>query len=355
MGIALLYGLAGGFLGSFIFVFLGITLTDIGIGYLWVVAIIGLLINFRFICFSYAGGIVSLSSIILGWPQVNVPSIIALVGVMHLLESILIRINGDDKPVPIIARHQEYGVIGGYIMQKLWPLPFVAMLAFSMTEVQGSAIDMPEWWPLIDTIIEVAPGEELVYFVFPVIAGLGYGDLSLAHTPEKRVKITSKKLFLYSLVLILLAVGSVYFSDLLLLAALASPVGHEIVIKKGRKEEKDNPPALKKPDQGILVLGVYPDYPADSFGLKRGDIITEVDNIEIDNVQQFYDLVEEKEEFKVNRKDKNPIHFKKGSNNSLGLFFLDEKKAVEMDEIFGRKGIIQKYYHKLSQKLFGTS
>lgn len=272
---SLAYGLAGGLLASSIFIFLGVTLTDIGIGYLWLVAILGLLVNLRYLCFSYAGGIVSMSSLLFGWPVVNIPSILALVAILHLVESILIRISGDDDPMPLVTEDKDGRPAGGYILQKLWPIPVVAMLVMAMApeDLMESLIRMPDWWPLITPLMEAPPGKELVFLLFPVAVGLGYGDLALAHSPEERVRLTSRDLFLYSLILLLLAVGSSFYPLLLPFGALFSFLGHELVIHRGLKIEKEAPPLYGLPNEGILIHGVYPNSRAYRVGFRRGDTL----------------------------------------------------------------------------------
>src|SRR5690625_3572067 len=72
--VALGFGLLGGLLGTLLFVVLGISLVDVGIGYLWVLAIILMTIHPRFLCFAYAGGLLSVSHLLFGWPALNVRS-----------------------------------------------------------------------------------------------------------------------------------------------------------------------------------------------------------------------------------------------------------------------------------------
>ena len=92
-------GLAAGLIGSLIVTLVGISIEDYtrsgggslieGITYIWVVAILLSAINPRYLCFSYAGGIIALTSLVFGFPSVNVPGLMALIRVLHLVESLL--------------------------------------------------------------------------------------------------------------------------------------------------------------------------------------------------------------------------------------------------------------------------
>src|SRR5690606_27628389 len=80
--IALLYGLGGGVLGTAAFVFLGISLVEVGVLYLWMLALVLMALHPRFVCFAYAGGILSLTSLVFGWPALSVPAVMGLVSIL---------------------------------------------------------------------------------------------------------------------------------------------------------------------------------------------------------------------------------------------------------------------------------
>jgi hypothetical protein len=100
MSSSLFNGFIGGLFGSFLVVLLGITIETYvpnsqgafasGITYIWIIAILMAMIHVRYLCFSYAGGLVALVSLIFGFPNVYVPGLMALVGILHLIESLFI-------------------------------------------------------------------------------------------------------------------------------------------------------------------------------------------------------------------------------------------------------------------------
>jgi integral membrane sensor domain MASE1 len=71
--IALVYGIIGGILGSFLMILFGVTINGVGVAWLWVIALVLMLISPRLLCFSYAGGVLAIISLIFGYPQVNIP------------------------------------------------------------------------------------------------------------------------------------------------------------------------------------------------------------------------------------------------------------------------------------------
>ncbi|MGB9905420.1 MAG: PDZ domain-containing protein, partial [Desulfotomaculales bacterium] len=98
--LAVIYGVVGGFAGSLLIVLAGLTLSGAGLLYLWPVAILLLLIEPRFLCFAYAGGLLAVTHLLFGFPSLNVAQILALVAILHMVESILILVSGHLGAVP---------------------------------------------------------------------------------------------------------------------------------------------------------------------------------------------------------------------------------------------------------------
>src|SRR5690606_41661119 len=95
---------------------------DAGVGYARLVAIALMMVHPRFICSAYAGGILSVTHLLFGWPGLSVPAIMALVAVLHLVESLLILLHGPTGATPVYVRRPDGRVVGGFTMQKFWPI-----------------------------------------------------------------------------------------------------------------------------------------------------------------------------------------------------------------------------------------
>ncbi|MEW5865622.1 MAG: PDZ domain-containing protein, partial [Bacillota bacterium] len=157
---SLLTGAAAGLVASMIFVFIGVTVTGAGVSFILPLALVLMLIDPRFLCFSYAGGLLALSNLLFGFPKVGIPEIMILVAVLHLIESLLIRTTGDQGALPLYMKTRDGKVVGGFLLQKFWPIPLVGMMLLTpqMSEIKDIArglISMPDWWPLIRPDIAV--------------------------------------------------------------------------------------------------------------------------------------------------------------------------------------------------------
>ncbi|BAF60924.1 hypothetical serine protease [Pelotomaculum thermopropionicum SI] len=284
------FGLLGGLAGSFLAVFTGLTVSG-ELYYLWAVAVLLMLINMRFLCFAYAGGVLAFSHLLLGFPAINVPQILALVAVLHMVESFLILVSGHLGAVPAYIKGAGGKVVGGFTLQKFWPIPIIVLAVITGVTVEGG-VEMPDWWPLIRPGIPGDP-RNLTYLLLPVVAGLGYGDVAIARSPAEKSRLSSLCLGAYSLLLLVLAVLADQSRAVAVAAALFSPLGHEAVIFAGRALELKGKPLYVPPEKGVRVLDVIPDSPAWRLGLRPGDVVLAFDGQELSGSADFYSRLKE--------------------------------------------------------------
>jgi hypothetical protein len=285
MSSSLFNGFIGGLFGSFLVVLLGITIETYrpysqgifasGITYIWIIAILLAMINVRYLCFSYAGGLVALISLIFGFPNVNVPGLMALVGILHLIESFLIWIDGHSFSVPIFVKKSSGKIVGGYIMNRMWPIPLVlTALAFPLgigiSSISGEL--MPGWWPLL------AQQQSFSYVMFFVPVVLGYGDIALTQVPEQRCRKSAYRLAAYSLILILLSIIAARLQLFAFVAALFAPIAHEALIIWGKREEEEGKPLFDGSGDGICVLYTRENSIGKEMHLEPGDRILGINN-----------------------------------------------------------------------------
>lgn len=293
-----LFGAGGGLLATLLLTTIGVVLSPIDLTYVWIVALALMLINVRYTCFAYAGGLLSFVSLVLNalptWTSgpawvldiygdlrnLHVADLLALVAILHLVEAILVRVNGAYAPLPVFVPGKRGRLIGGFILQKFWVIP---MAAFVVTGVPGG-VDMPSWWPLMSLGgIGLGAGLQIV----PVPAILGYSGAALSKTPAVTSKRTSRNLLLYSLVLLGLAIGGSYWTLFAWLAAVFCPVAHEWLILWEMREEQSGQPIYVKPLQGLKILAILPKSPAQEMGLLSGETILKVNGTPVNTP---YDL-----------------------------------------------------------------
>ncbi len=289
---ALGYGIIGGILATLLFVFLGISLSGAGILYLLLLAVLLAMVHPRYMCFSYSGGLIALAHLLFGFPEVHVPVIMALVAVLHLVEALLIRLQGHRLATPVYVKHTSGSVVGGFLMQKFWPLPFVALMAVVMMEnaMDFSTMAMPDWWPLMRPDTPVPGGHSMVFFLIPVVAILGYGDMAVTSFPKAKARQSSLYLTIFSLILLGLALAASRYPAVAWAAALFSPIGHEWVIHLGQRWEQRRAPVFTT-EHGLMVLDVHPYTPAAKMQLRPGDVIRSINGHSVSNPQELLEQI----------------------------------------------------------------
>lgn len=288
---AVIYGILGGVLGSLIVMILGISITEAGLIYVWPLALILTLIDPHLMCFSYAGGIVALFSLLTGLIRIDVAGLMGLVAVLHFVESVLIYFAGHMNATPVFIKDKKYGVIGGFSLQEFWPVPIMLLTIITGDFSAVDVVQMPDWWPLIRPPAHILQGNQAIFLMLPVVAALGYGDIALTKTPKNRCKSSAVNLLLFSTILLILSVLASRYRLFAFIAAIFAPAAHELLIFSGKKSERTYKPLFIPPQKGEMVLDVVKNSPAEKIGLSSGDIILSINGKDLDEPGKLQELL----------------------------------------------------------------
>jgi hypothetical protein len=290
---ALTFGLLGGLLGSLILTWMGVGLVEApgrvsALLYLWPISFVLGLINPRFLCFAYGATLLSVSYLVLGWPQVDIPTVIGVVAVLHLVEALLILISGATCASPMSVPRGDK-VVPGFSVQRFWPVPLILPL-FAPGIV--SPAEMPAWWPLLKSDPLWLEGLEVMgWQLMPVVVTMGYSDLAITAPPEQRSRASARLLLAYSAVLLVLAVLAGHYRPLLWAAALFSGFGHEAMAVWSGRVQLLGRPYFERPELGVGVLDVLPKSVAAMAGLRSGSVILTVEDHKVDSREQLHEAL----------------------------------------------------------------
>ena len=290
-------GSMGGFLGALVFIFLGISvdLTSSAIAALWAVVFILVMVDLRFVCVSYAGGIVALLHLLIGWPGVNVAGLMALVAVLHGVEALLIMLSGGRGAIPVYLKQQDQEkLIGGFTLHKIWPI--AAVIIMGQRSAGPVLLTAPGWWPLIKSDITPVPGNVLTYMMLPLMVVLAYSDLTVTMRPGAKACRSGGLLALYSAILLALSIlagvsNRAFFS---FLAAIFGTIGHEWVLAVSRRFETERKSIYLASSEGLAVLDVIDGSPAAKMGIASGDILTCINGRSVLTKQDLAEIMAQK-------------------------------------------------------------
>lgn len=290
---SVLAGIIAGIAISIPMMLMGISFNqDMGIQYLIPISFILMLIEPRFLCFSYSGGILALASLVFGLTWIDATGIMALVGLFHLLESVLIYFDGSRGAIPVFLDRGSGEVIGGFTMQRFWPIPVAIILFMGYGTAAGDVVPTPEWWPVIRPFIEPGRLQEALFTAVPLSAILGYGEFTSSYLPREKCRSSSYRLAVYSLCLLLLSVISSYVFAFKYIAALFAPLGHEFLIQHEKSKERKRESLFSPVTEGLRVLDTMPEGVGEKMGILPGEVILSVNNMNInseDDLNRFFE------------------------------------------------------------------
>lgn len=294
----ILQGIIIGVITSLIIVSLGIPLqiSDLYI-FLIPLSLMLSILRLRFLCISYSAGLLAIVSLIgngqqiLGFTMPNIelhiPSLIIIVGILHLMEGILVLFTAKDSAIPVLTKRDNQ-VMMGHVIQKSWPIPLAFLVIEFTSRIAGATIDVPEWWPLINYVGE---NPELIYTILPTIGLLSYTTITYAETPKERSRFSGTSIFVYSVIVVALGVLSVNSYVVQIIGVIFMTLMHEGIYYLELVREKGKSPLYFVPEEGIRIMHVIEGGFAEKVGLKQGDIIEKFNGIVIRDVQHFIKLV----------------------------------------------------------------
>lgn len=304
------YGLLGGIIASILMILLGVVFNPQYLWLIWLVTMMLLLFNVRFLCLSYSIGIVGfisgimqlfdqdimlkmvdlnydwLKDLIVMILNIDIPTLIAIVAVLHLVEAILVKFQSAKQATPIFVESKRGRLIGGFQIQSYWLLPLFIFVPSG--NFDQNVLFTLSWWPLFS---------QGMLTIIPVPAMIGYADFTTVYTPKEKTGKSFKYLLIYSLVLLGLAFIASKVQGFQIIAAIFSGFGHELIRVLGNRQEIKLPAKYVHPRDGLKVLAVIPGSLADLMKIETGEVIKKVNGIPIANKQELYDALQKQSAF----------------------------------------------------------
>ncbi|TCS83275.1 PDZ domain-containing protein [Tepidibacillus fermentans] len=344
--LSLAYGFLGGVIASAFMVGLGVVFQPNGMWLLWLITGILTLFHIRFLCLSYSTGILGLLvSMIQLFPSPNssflqpiwielksihVPSLIAIVAILHLVEGILIRLQAGKQATPLFVETKRGKLIGGYSIQSFWLAPLFLLVATG--DVTMNSVQIGSWWPIF--------GAATTFSLFPVPVLIGYSELTTVYSPYKKSKISANYLIIYSTLLLVMAFLAERWAPFQFIASIFAGLAHEGIHLWGKRKERALPPLYVHPTDGLKILAVIPNSPADRMGVKAGEVIKKVNGMQVTTRTELYDALQLQPAFTKLEVINEAGHVKlvqhslyAGDHHQLGILLAPDDKAPYYIEV----------------------
>ncbi|KRE97917.1 serine protease [Paenibacillus sp. Soil766] len=282
-----LWGWLGGLGASIVLLFVGVNIQLNVVIMLWIITVVLMIFRIRFLCLAYAVGILGIAQVIFSWfpnaeqlsesytildtiASADIPSLLVIVGVLHLLEGVLVSFQGARMATPLFLEGKRGQMIGAQQLQGFWPVPLFLLVPMA----GGSELGLP-WQTLFASNLSAG----WTMLAFPAM--IGFTELTISKLPKKQARFSAKLLYLYGLVLLGAAVAAYYWTPLVLLAAILSIALHEGLLLYNQWVEAKQTPFYIHSERGLMVLSVVPNSPAQELGIGIGEIIHKVNGHKI--------------------------------------------------------------------------
>ncbi|MDP4091714.1 MAG: signal protein PDZ, partial [Bacillota bacterium] len=241
-------GIFGGVLASILLSYFGVLFDEnSGIYFIFMISIILMMFKPRFICFSYSGAIIGALSLIVndaavyitgrplmnGALRIDITALMTLVGILHVVEGILVYIDGHRGAIPVFTS-SEGRIMGGFAFKRFWPIPVVLLLLTAINQGGISAdttpLNSPGWWPLINSPYALSM-INVAIAAAPFFAVLGHNSITFTRNKREKARSSGLGILLYGIVLTGVAQLGAYNIFLKIFVLLFAPLAHEYMLR----------------------------------------------------------------------------------------------------------------------------
>lgn len=289
-------GILAGVLGSLLLSYLGVIFNENSAVYvMFIISIILMNFNSRFVCFSYSGAILGFISVLselltnalhvqnIKLFYINIVSLMSLIGVLHIIEGMLVMIDGSKGAVPVFANKNDK-VIGGFALKRNWALPIalIVILNNGAFNITNEVVNISNWRPMLKGTIDLNLLKNAAVYFLPLYAVVGYRSITFTKSKKEKTIISGSLIMVYGIILVAvsqLASLNLFFKFAILIFA---PLAHESILKIEKLFEAKGKPKFTSCGEGIMILEVIPNSIAYEMGMESGDLILDVNDKKIE-------------------------------------------------------------------------
>ena len=345
-------GIVSGILISVMLGILGITFVkDSSIIFLLYISILLTFIKPRLICFSYSGAILGVLSIFIktlnslgisfefqNYFIVDIPQLVAFIGIMHIVEGFLVMIDGHRGAMPVFSE-KNGKILGGYSLKRYWivPISLITTLTSNSYYMLGNKInDIPEWWSNMPFINGTTLAAIVGIVIFNMIGIIGYSSVTFTRSKREKAISSGISILIFGIILTILSgiIKLAIIGDIFLVIFM--PLAHEFMLKIQTKEEQKRSPKYVSSNKGLTVLEIASESIFNEFGIDIGNRLVSINGIEINSEPEIYSILKENlysAVFKIidNSGKINEIKFRHKKNTRLGLVLVP--KHVKKEQV----------------------
>lgn len=223
----------------------------------------------------------------------------------------------EHKIYPQLNTSKRGKKVASYQKSPLWLLPLLII-------VPGYVIEpFVEWWPLINI------GEsQFAFFLLPVLTGFRFTVST--QLIEEATEVLQKEFRYLALLGIVLAVASNFISRINYVSILLLPLLGLFILIRHRRRENQWSFRYGPTNDGVRVIAVRKDSPAERLNLTIGDTILDINDIHMSDKEKYNEAIANNRSYikmRTRRKDGEVVIAETAlydnDYNNLGLLILD--------------------------------
>ena len=252
------------------------------------------------------------------------PSMVVILGLLLLAEGILIFKNAYKGSSPKLAKSKRGQVVGVHEVKRLWMVPLFLL-------IPGNALHLPfDWWP----VFHLGTKE---YSLILVPFAIGFHQQIKGMLPKVAIQLHGRRVIILGALISLLSLLGYWYPLISIVVAALAVIGRELLALFAYLKDDSMTSYFSKKNNGVMIIGVIPESPADKMGLQVGEIISKANGVVVRDEQTFYEALQKnRAHCKLEVFDtKGEIRFVQralyeGDHHELGVLFVqDERKYDE--------------------------
>jgi hypothetical protein len=248
------------------------------------------------------------------------PSLAVLMGILITIEGILIIRNGAVASSPKLLKSKRGQWVGIHEVKRIWAVPIFLLIPGE------SLAKLFDWWPLF-----TIGGDTFSLLMVPFVIGFHHHIQS--QLPKKGIVQLGKQVMSLGIFTLLFSIGGYWIPIVSIAVVAVAMIGREVITIRHKLKEDNSTVYFSKKNNGIMILGILPDSPAEKMGLQVGELITKVNGTIVYNETNFYEgLIRNRAHCKLEVIDTNgQIRFTsralyEGEHHELGVLLVSDQE-----------------------------
>jgi hypothetical protein len=251
------------------------------------------------------------------------PSVVILLALLIISEGILIFKNGIKGTSPKLAKSRRGQNVGVHEVKRFWLLPMFLL-------IPGETLTVPfEWWPVFHIGAES-------YSLILVPFAIGFNQKIQGMLPKQSIQLQGRRVITLGVVILILSVIGYWYPLVSIIVAACAIICRELISLTQRLRDDNLPFYFSKKNNGLMIIGIIPESPADKMGLQVGELLSKVNGVKIRDEQALYEALQKnRAHCKLEVLDVNgEVRFVQralyeGDHYELGILFVQDQRKFD--------------------------